>query len=127
MHPFQHRGPIHKRGVLTKVFVLDDLGALHSEVQWTWGRKWGIIRITSTLSRYAPFSGALMSSYYMGHPRLSARSFRTENAFLQPRRTCCSDSVSACSKGLCTSNSDCCKGMECRDANGDGVMICVWD
>ncbi|KAG2108981.1 uncharacterized protein F5147DRAFT_836842 [Suillus discolor] len=45
------------------ILIYDYFVTLHSEVQWTWGRKWGIIRTTFTISRYAPFAGALMTSY----------------------------------------------------------------
>ncbi|KAG1741628.1 hypothetical protein EDB19DRAFT_1907857 [Suillus lakei] len=43
--------------------IYDYFVTLHSEVQWTWGRKWGVIRTTFVVSRYVPFSGALMTSY----------------------------------------------------------------
>ncbi|KAG2129569.1 uncharacterized protein EDB93DRAFT_1256232 [Suillus bovinus] len=45
------------------ILIYDYFVTLHSEVQWTWGRKWGIIRITFTISRYLPFAGVLMTSY----------------------------------------------------------------
>ncbi|KAG1843625.1 hypothetical protein C8R48DRAFT_780607 [Suillus tomentosus] len=45
------------------LLIYDYFITSHSEVQWTWGRKWGIIRITFTLSRYVPFAGAFMTSY----------------------------------------------------------------
>ncbi|KAG2116426.1 uncharacterized protein F5147DRAFT_768780 [Suillus discolor] len=45
------------------ILIYDYFITSHSEVQWTWGRKWGIIRITFTLSRYVPFAGAFMTSY----------------------------------------------------------------
>ncbi|KAG1764506.1 hypothetical protein EV702DRAFT_1283286 [Suillus placidus] len=45
------------------VLIYDYLVTLHSEAQWSWGRKWGIIRIVFTISRYVPFAGALMTSY----------------------------------------------------------------
>ncbi|KAG2346545.1 hypothetical protein BDR05DRAFT_1057643 [Suillus weaverae] len=45
------------------VLIYDYFVTLHSEVQWSWGRKWGIIRITFTISRYVPLAGALMTSY----------------------------------------------------------------
>ncbi|KAG1781203.1 hypothetical protein EV702DRAFT_1193385 [Suillus placidus] len=45
------------------ILIYDYFVTSHSEVQWAWGRKWGIIRITFTVSRYAPFAGALMTSY----------------------------------------------------------------
>ncbi|KAG2075345.1 hypothetical protein BDR04DRAFT_1150159 [Suillus decipiens] len=45
------------------ILIYDYFITLHSEVQWTWGQKWGIIRIAFTISRYVPFAGALMTSY----------------------------------------------------------------
>ncbi|KAG2065270.1 hypothetical protein BDR04DRAFT_1234618 [Suillus decipiens] len=45
------------------ILIYDYFTTLHSEVQWTWGRKWGVIRIAFTISRYAPLIGALMTSY----------------------------------------------------------------
>ncbi|KAG1787945.1 uncharacterized protein HD556DRAFT_1406506 [Suillus plorans] len=45
------------------ILIYDYFITSHSEIQWTWGRKWGIIRITFTLSRYVPFAGAFMTSY----------------------------------------------------------------
>ncbi|KAG2036377.1 hypothetical protein BDR03DRAFT_1011718 [Suillus americanus] len=45
------------------ILIYDYFVTSHSEVQWAWGRKWGIIRTTFTVSRYAPFAGALMTSY----------------------------------------------------------------
>ncbi|KAG1874957.1 hypothetical protein F4604DRAFT_1925111 [Suillus subluteus] len=45
------------------ILIYDYFVTLHSEVQWTWGRKWGIIRTAFTTSRYVPFAGALMTSY----------------------------------------------------------------
>ncbi|KAG2358404.1 hypothetical protein BDR07DRAFT_284361 [Suillus spraguei] len=45
------------------VLIYDYFVTVHSEVQWTWGRKWGIIRTAFTISRYAPFAGVLMTSY----------------------------------------------------------------
>ncbi|KAG1868392.1 hypothetical protein F4604DRAFT_1950814 [Suillus subluteus] len=45
------------------ILIYDYFVTLHSEVQWAWGRKWGIIRIAFTISRYVPFAGALMTSY----------------------------------------------------------------
>ncbi|KAG1805866.1 hypothetical protein EV424DRAFT_257292 [Suillus variegatus] len=45
------------------ILIYDYFVTLHSEIQWTWGRKWGIVRTAFTISRYAPFAGALMTSY----------------------------------------------------------------
>ncbi|KAG2138427.1 uncharacterized protein EDB93DRAFT_1253385 [Suillus bovinus] len=45
------------------ILIYDYFVTLHSEVQWSWGRKWGIVRITFVVSRYVPFIGALMTSY----------------------------------------------------------------
>ncbi|KAG2358402.1 hypothetical protein BDR07DRAFT_284193 [Suillus spraguei] len=45
------------------ILIYDYFITLHSEVKWTWGRKWGIIRIAFTISRYVPLIGALMTSY----------------------------------------------------------------
>ncbi|KAG1727480.1 uncharacterized protein EDB91DRAFT_1315997 [Suillus paluster] len=45
------------------ILIYDYFITLHSEVRWTWGRKWGIIRTAFTISRYVPFAGALMTSY----------------------------------------------------------------
>ncbi|KAG2129570.1 uncharacterized protein EDB93DRAFT_1332270 [Suillus bovinus] len=45
------------------ILIYDYFVTLHSEVQWTWGRKWGTIRATFMISRYVPFAGALMTSY----------------------------------------------------------------
>ncbi|KAG2087474.1 hypothetical protein BD769DRAFT_1714220 [Suillus cothurnatus] len=45
------------------ILIYDYFITLHSEVQWTWGQKWGIIRTTFTISRYTPFAGVLMTSY----------------------------------------------------------------
>lgn len=45
------------------VLIYDYFITLHSEVEWTLGRKWGIIRTAFTISRYVPFAGALMTSY----------------------------------------------------------------
>ncbi|KAG2098216.1 uncharacterized protein F5147DRAFT_816041 [Suillus discolor] len=45
------------------ILIYDYFVTLHSEVQWTWGRKWGITRTVFTFSRYVPFACALMTSY----------------------------------------------------------------
>ncbi|KAG1742997.1 hypothetical protein EDD22DRAFT_958836 [Suillus occidentalis] len=45
------------------ILIYDYFVTLYSEVRWAYGRKWGIIRITFTVSRYVPFAGALMTSY----------------------------------------------------------------
>ncbi|KAG2754160.1 hypothetical protein P692DRAFT_20862016 [Suillus brevipes Sb2] len=45
------------------ILIYDYFITIHSEVEWTLGRKWGIIRSAFTISRYAPFAGALMTSY----------------------------------------------------------------
>lgn len=45
------------------ILVYDYFVTLHSEVQWTCGRKWGIVRTTFTVSRYVPFAGAVMTLY----------------------------------------------------------------
>ncbi|KAG2087475.1 hypothetical protein BD769DRAFT_1530450 [Suillus cothurnatus] len=45
------------------ILIYDYFITLHSEVQWTWGQKWGVIRTAFTISRYTPFAGALMTSY----------------------------------------------------------------
>lgn len=45
------------------ILIYDYFITLHSEVEWTLGRKWGIIRTAFTISRYIPFAGALMTSY----------------------------------------------------------------
>lgn len=45
------------------ILIYDYFVTLYAEVQWACGRKWGIIRITFTVSRYVPFAGALMTSY----------------------------------------------------------------
>ncbi|KAG2369109.1 hypothetical protein BDR07DRAFT_1477424 [Suillus spraguei] len=41
------------------ILIYDYFIILHSEVQWTWGRRWGIIRIAFTISRYVPFAAAI--------------------------------------------------------------------
>lgn len=45
------------------VLAYDYFVTLHSEVQWSLGRKWGIVRTTFMVSRYVPFAGAIMTSY----------------------------------------------------------------
>ncbi|KAG2056460.1 hypothetical protein BDR06DRAFT_1006160 [Suillus hirtellus] len=45
------------------ILIYDYFVTLHSEVQWTWGRKWGITRTVFTFSRYGPFACALMTLY----------------------------------------------------------------
>lgn len=45
------------------ILVYDYFVTLHSEVQWAWGRKWGVVRITFIVSRYVPFAGAFMTLY----------------------------------------------------------------
>ncbi|KAG1833108.1 hypothetical protein EV424DRAFT_1640443 [Suillus variegatus] len=45
------------------ILIYDYFVTLHSEVQWTWGRKWGITRTVFTFSRYGPFVCALMTLY----------------------------------------------------------------
>ncbi|KAG1797424.1 uncharacterized protein HD556DRAFT_1535152 [Suillus plorans] len=36
-----------------------------SEVRWTWGRKWGIVRIAFVISRYTPIATIVMYLYYI--------------------------------------------------------------
>ncbi|KAG1867640.1 hypothetical protein C8R48DRAFT_772126 [Suillus tomentosus] len=36
-----------------------------SEVRWTWGRKWGIVRIAFVISRYIPIVTIVMYLYYI--------------------------------------------------------------
>ncbi|KAG2363245.1 hypothetical protein BDR07DRAFT_1483956 [Suillus spraguei] len=45
------------------ILIYDYFVTLHSEVQWAWGRKWGVVRITFIVSRYVPFAGAFMTLY----------------------------------------------------------------
>ncbi|KAG1781264.1 hypothetical protein EV702DRAFT_1193443 [Suillus placidus] len=57
---------IHEPALLAAaltVLIYDYFITLHSEVQWTCGRKWGIVRTTFTVSRYVPFAGAVMTLY----------------------------------------------------------------
>ncbi|KAG1763108.1 hypothetical protein EDD22DRAFT_846634 [Suillus occidentalis] len=45
------------------VLLFDFIVTFDSEVHWTWGRGWGIIRIIFILSRYVPFVGLAMTVY----------------------------------------------------------------
>ncbi|KAG1810583.1 uncharacterized protein BJ212DRAFT_1377598 [Suillus subaureus] len=45
------------------ILIYDYFITLQSEVQWTFGRKWGVVRTTFTVSRYVPFAGAVMTLY----------------------------------------------------------------
>ncbi|KAG1830435.1 hypothetical protein EV424DRAFT_292793 [Suillus variegatus] len=56
---------IHDSTLVAALAVLayDYFVTLHSEVQWSSGRKWGIVRTTFMVSRYVPFAGAIMTSY----------------------------------------------------------------
>lgn len=45
------------------ILIYDYFITLPSEVQWTCGRKWGVVRTTFTVSRYVPFAGAAMTLY----------------------------------------------------------------
>ncbi|KAG1816173.1 hypothetical protein EV424DRAFT_1073134 [Suillus variegatus] len=45
------------------ILIYDYFVTLHFEVQWTWGRKWGITRTVFMFSRYGPLACALMTSY----------------------------------------------------------------
>ncbi|KAG2057405.1 hypothetical protein BDR06DRAFT_1005047 [Suillus hirtellus] len=45
------------------ILIYDYFVTLHSEIQWTWGRKWGITRTVFMFSRYGFFACALMTSY----------------------------------------------------------------
>lgn len=45
------------------VLLFDFIITFDSEVHWTWGRGWGIMRIIFILSRYVPFVGLAMTVY----------------------------------------------------------------
>ncbi|KAG2113918.1 uncharacterized protein F5147DRAFT_680565 [Suillus discolor] len=46
------------------VLLFDFIITFDSEVRWTWGRRWGIMRIIFIVSRYLPFVGLVMTVYY---------------------------------------------------------------
>ncbi|KAG1724994.1 hypothetical protein EDB19DRAFT_290273 [Suillus lakei] len=61
------RVSIYLLGHLKSILIYDYFVTLHSEVQWTWGRKWGIIRTAFTVSRYcAPFNDAVNGIHFLG-------------------------------------------------------------
>ncbi|KAG1765774.1 hypothetical protein EDD22DRAFT_1049302 [Suillus occidentalis] len=45
------------------VLLFDFIITFDSEVHWTWGRGWGIMRIIFIVSRYLPFAGLTMTVY----------------------------------------------------------------
>lgn len=48
----------------TAALLFDFCITFGSEVRWTWGRKWGIVRIAFVISRYLPVASFAMSVYY---------------------------------------------------------------
>ncbi|KAG1810804.1 hypothetical protein EV424DRAFT_1542763 [Suillus variegatus] len=46
------------------VLLFDFIITFDSEVRWTWGRGWGIMRLIFIVSRYLPFVGLVMTVYY---------------------------------------------------------------
>lgn len=50
--------------VSTVVLLFDFCITFDSEVRWTWGRKWEIMRITFVISRYLPIASVAMYLYY---------------------------------------------------------------
>ncbi|KAG2136346.1 uncharacterized protein EDB93DRAFT_784782 [Suillus bovinus] len=49
----------------TAALLFDYCLTFDSEVRWTWGRKWGIVRIAFVISRYVPIATCIMYLYYM--------------------------------------------------------------
>lgn len=65
----------------TAALLFDFCITFGSEVRWTWGRKWGFVRIAFVISRYLPVASFAMSVYYaiestrggiLNHSRFSA-------------------------------------------------------
>ncbi|KAG1887401.1 uncharacterized protein F5891DRAFT_1079606, partial [Suillus fuscotomentosus] len=50
--------------VSTAVLLFDFCITFDSEVRWTWGRKWEIMRIAFVISRYLPIASVAMYRYY---------------------------------------------------------------
>ncbi|KAG2054426.1 hypothetical protein BDR06DRAFT_996657, partial [Suillus hirtellus] len=50
--------------VSTVVLLFDFCITFDSEVRWTWGRKWEIMRIAFVISRYLPIASVVMYLYY---------------------------------------------------------------
>ncbi|KAG2148703.1 uncharacterized protein EDB93DRAFT_370569 [Suillus bovinus] len=48
----------------TAILLFDLCITFGSEVRWTWGRKWGILRIAFAISRYLPIATVAMYLYY---------------------------------------------------------------
>ncbi|KAG2130690.1 hypothetical protein DEU56DRAFT_464726 [Suillus clintonianus] len=48
----------------TAALLFDFCITFDSEVRWTWGRKWGIVRIAFVISRYLPIATCVMYLYY---------------------------------------------------------------
>ncbi|KAG2744918.1 hypothetical protein P692DRAFT_20743008, partial [Suillus brevipes Sb2] len=48
--------------------LFDFIITFDSEVHWTWGRGWGIMRIIFIVSRYVPFVGLAMTVYCESSP-----------------------------------------------------------
>ncbi|KAH7906521.1 hypothetical protein BJ138DRAFT_1162461, partial [Hygrophoropsis aurantiaca] len=49
------------------ILAFDYCITFESETRWVWGRKWDIVRIIFTFSRYLPFIGAGMTVYAATH------------------------------------------------------------
>lgn len=50
--------------VSTAALLFDFCITFDSEVRWTWGRKWGFVRIAFVISRYVPIANVTMYLYY---------------------------------------------------------------
>lgn len=48
----------------TAALLFDFCITFDSEVRWTWGRKWGIMRIAFVISRYLPVGTVAIYLYY---------------------------------------------------------------
>ncbi|KAG1848177.1 hypothetical protein C8R48DRAFT_764767 [Suillus tomentosus] len=48
----------------TAALLFDFCLTFDSEVRWTWGRKWGVMRIAFAISRYLPIATVAMYLYY---------------------------------------------------------------
>ncbi|OAX43652.1 hypothetical protein K503DRAFT_862144 [Rhizopogon vinicolor AM-OR11-026] len=62
---FIARQTVAYTGVASAVALLFDFCiTFDSEVRWTWGRKWGITRISFVISRYLPLVGVTLMTRY---------------------------------------------------------------
>ncbi|KAJ8584833.1 hypothetical protein M405DRAFT_865893 [Rhizopogon salebrosus TDB-379] len=63
------------------IAIYDYCLTIAPEVELIWGRRWNVIRVTFTLTRYVTFIGAAMTTYAAVADRSGFKSVRLDSLF----------------------------------------------